>query len=245
MGKNKEGITLKKFRNRVKIIGFLILWSICFIQGVKVSLTENPIGDREKIVIDSSHPLYGKKIVVDAGHGGSDPGTIGPVTNVYEADLNLDIAYLLKNKLEKIGVEIIMTRTKENTQTLGNDNKFEINERGRIIEAANADMVISIHQNFNKDDSSIKGAQILIRDKKNEELAQALQNAFNLKLETNLNYLLNRYEILSYGKQPSFILECGFFSNVEDERNLQTSTYKDKILDILCEELEKHIGEKI
>lgn len=91
----------------------------------------------------SSGRLSGKIIVVDAGHGGSDPGAIGKLSTfngtitVYESDLTLTYASALKDELENEGATVIMTRD--------DDYYVGINDRWKIATRANADAFISIH----------------------------------------------------------------------------------------------------
>ena len=82
-----------------------------------------------------------KKIVVDAGHGGKDPGAIG-ISGVYEKDIVLDIAKKLKLILEHNGVEVVMTRD--------HDEFISLQRRSEIASESGADFFVSIHANANK-----------------------------------------------------------------------------------------------
>jgi N-acetylmuramoyl-L-alanine amidase len=82
-----------------------------------------------------------KKVVIDAGHGGHDPGAIGR-TGLKEKDVNLDIARRLAKRLKEDGVEVIMTR---------NSDKFiPLGTRVNIANDAKADLFISIHANASR-----------------------------------------------------------------------------------------------
>ena len=82
------------------------------------------------------------RIVVDAGHGGKDPGALAP-GGLYEKDVVLDIARRLKRKLEAMGgYEVILTR---------NSDKFlELEERARIANKRDADIFVSVHANASR-----------------------------------------------------------------------------------------------
>jgi N-acetylmuramoyl-L-alanine amidase len=181
--------------------------------------------------------LSGKVIVVDAGHGGADPGTHGSNTGIFECDINLQIANRLSEALKKNGVTVVMTRTDSNTKELGTSKKLTFKERKAIIENANPDMVISVHQNFFKGDSSICGGQVLIRRKEDSTFAEQLQDSVNKVTNSSKNFIQGKYEILKYVDKPGFIIECGFLSNKEEERLLQTQDYQDKIVQVLLENL--------
>ncbi|MDD4909507.1 MAG: N-acetylmuramoyl-L-alanine amidase [Candidatus Omnitrophica bacterium] len=82
-----------------------------------------------------------KRIVLDAGHGGKDPGAIGR-GGLREKDVNFDIVKRLKKRLESEGFEVILTRASDIFITLG--------ERSRIANRSGADLFISIHSNANR-----------------------------------------------------------------------------------------------
>jgi N-acetylmuramoyl-L-alanine amidase len=86
-------------------------------------------------------PLHIKRVVIDAGHGGSDPGAIGR-TGLREKDVNLDIAKRLAKLLDNEGVKVVMTRS--------TDKFIPLSRRVDIANNANADLFISIHSNANR-----------------------------------------------------------------------------------------------
>ncbi len=90
------------------------------------------------------------KIVIDAGHGGHDTGTMGP-NGLQEKDLVLDVALRLGNLLQqKMGAEVVYTRT--------DDTFIPLEARTAIANQAQADLFISIHANYS-DDSAIRGIE--------------------------------------------------------------------------------------
>jgi N-acetylmuramoyl-L-alanine amidase len=82
-------------------------------------------------------PLSGKRIVLDAGHGGSDPGAVNG--SIYEKNLNISFTKLLAGHLKKLGAEIIYTRDPSN------DKFISLEDRAAFANAKNADLFISIH----------------------------------------------------------------------------------------------------
>ncbi len=111
-----------------------------------------------------------KKVVVDAGHGGKDPGAIGRVIGLNEKDVNLDIARRLAEVLRKEGIEVIMTRSK--------DVFIPLERRADIANTANADLFISIHANSNRV-RSLEGFEVYYISENVNDSSRALFSAKN------------------------------------------------------------------
>ncbi len=178
-------------------------------------------------------------IVIDAGHGGPDPGSIGYKTKVLEADINLKMSYLLKDKLEKAGISVIMTRSTNEALAEGRGKSFkkrDMESRKEIIKQARPNMVISLHQN-SFTNHSLRGAQVFY-DKKSEiskQIADMIQKEFLKNLEhSNKSISPGNYYMLKCTAAPSVIVECGFLSHAEEEKLLQTEEYQNKITDAIC-----------
>ena len=136
--KNPGDYTLRLY---LKKVGGLYGWTANYNeQNQLVFSFLNP----QKITADETnkygYSLKGLTIVVDAGHGGSDPGTYGANTKLYEKHLNLKLAEMLKSELESMGATVVMTRTNNDT-TLGDY------ERICLARDANPDFIVSIHRN--------------------------------------------------------------------------------------------------
>lgn len=180
-------------------------------------------------------PAYALRVVIDAGHGGIDHGTVGYSKKVYESDINLEIALKLQKYFLASDIGVIMTRTDKNG-LYGNMSsgfkKRDMLKRREIINNSNADLVISIHLN-KYPLSSRKGAQTFFREDcfLGTMAAKKIQQQFNASINTHRAYsaLKGDYYILNCSKIPSVIAECGFLSNPEEEQLLITEEYQDKI----------------
>ena len=172
------------------------------------------------------------KVIVDAGHGGDDFGMFGVLTRRMEKEVNLEIAKKLQKELEAKGINVIMTRTDDGmiAPTTAEDMK----KREDIISESNADMFISIHQNFYDKGQSVKGPQVFYREPnaRGKKLAQCIQQEMNTQLDVEEPREIGEgdYQLLRPGNQPSVIVECGFFSNPEEEQMLQQDSYQNKIV---------------
>ncbi len=184
-------------------------------------------------------PLLGKRIVIDAGHGGLDGGAVSK-SGITEKDINLKIAFYLKNYLEKNGAKVIMTRVKD--QSLHTDDKGSIKSKKRsdlitrrnIANNADADALISIHLNF-FEQSKYKGAQVFFegQHKESANLAQKIQTELKNGLDNNNNRQIAKIDSSKIMYQnlnlPAVIAECGFLSNPDEAEKLTTKEYQEKV----------------
>lgn len=174
-------------------------------------------------------------VVIDAGHGGTDPGKIG-VGGSKEKDINLIIAKKVKSYLEANDVRVIMTREEDKELCPENASSRKVQDmkkRIEIIEEAAPRLVVSIHQNSYTEEY-VKGAQVFYYEnsEEGEKLAATLQQELidSLKPEKARQIKANSsYYLLKKTKVPIVIAECGFLSNYEEERLLNTEEYQDKV----------------
>lgn len=188
-------------------------------------------------------------VVIDPGHGGMDGGAqAGDGTS--EKDINLEIAKKLKHHLQKDGVRVILTRSRDeglydrdadgSIRTLKTQ---DMKRRRQIIEAADADLVVSIHLNSFTRDPSVRGAQVFYPSegdpaivKKSRAAAKILQDGFNEKIntaKTREEMGKNDVFLLREACSPIVIAECGFLSNPEDLQNLKKRNYQEEIAKVL------------
>ena len=168
-------------------------------------------------------------VVIDAGHGGFDGGAVGKTTGVREDGLNLAVAKKLQELLEKNGYAVVMTRG--DGEAVGDTKHEDMARRREIIEAANADIVVSVHMN-KFPSASVSGPQVFFHkdSAEGEKLATLIQDALNAALEPPKPRVQHpeTYYILKSGDCPAVIVECGFLSNAREEALLQDDGYQQK-----------------
>lgn len=173
-------------------------------------------------------------VVVDAGHGGMDGGVTGTQTGVKESDLNLAVAYRLKDELEDAGFAVSMTRETEFGLCESGQpwsKKRDMQQRKKKIVEANPSLVISVHQN-RYSLGSVRGGQVFYSAgaEQGKTLAKKVQENLNelyRKQGANpRNATASKYYILECIPAPSIIVECGFLSNTNDENLLLTETFR-------------------
>ncbi len=182
-----------------------------------------------------------KIVVIDAGHGGKDGGAVSVLGDA-EKEINLAIGLMLKDKLQKKGVGVIMTRDTDAglyNEIDSNKKVADMKKRCQIINESGADLMISIHQN-NYQSEGVRGAQVFYYSDspEGEKAAGILQNHLrdNLDKENGRKAKANdNYYILKNVECPAVIAECGFLSNYEEAELLKSEAYQEKVADALCD----------
>lgn len=188
-----------------------------------------------------------KVIVIDAGHGGIDPGKVG-VNNVLEKDINLKIAMLLKDKLEAEGFTVMLTRDADAglyNESDSNKKISDMKKRCEIISESNCLLTVSIHQNSYHEES-VSGPQVFYYSgsKEGEELAREIQGKLVELLEPSkirIEKANDSYYLLKNVSCPVVIVECGFLSNWNEATLLCDETYQEKIAQAVCEGIQNYI----
>ena len=209
-------LTIKKRTLCVILVGIIL---ICSVVGVCY------------VVRATSSPKPQYTIVIDAGHGGRDGGAVGKTTGISESVLNLQYALCLKEACEQFGFDVVLTRSTMDglyDESAANKKKSEMEKRKNIINNSNADLVISLHMNSFPLSSS-EGAQVFYAKGSEQgfNLAKSIQNSLSKSFESARDYVtVGDYFVLNYSNIPATLVECGFLSNPEEEKLLQTEEYR-------------------
>ncbi len=182
--------------------------------------------------------LMGKVIILDAGHGGKDKGTM--VNGIYESDINLNIVLKLRDELVKQGVEVILTRDGDfdlSSPNIDRRKKSDFDNRINLINESNADMYLSIHINY-LSDNKYYGAQVFYT-KDNEQLAKVMQKKFNEELKSPMKAKEIQDTIYMYKQLniKGLLIECGFLSNKKERYLLNNDEYQSKVVDTIIQAL--------
>ena len=173
-----------------------------------------------------------KKVVVDAGHGGNDPGALGRA-GLREKDVNLDIAKRLASLLKAEGVKVIMTRS--------TDRFIPLDTRVQITNNANADLFVSIHSNANRT-RSMNGFEVYyvsasLNDSKRALLAARIA-APNLEGASFASHSLELKAMLwdmlyAYDRAESVQLAREICKSVHNNMNVRVIGVKDARYEVL------------
>lgn len=185
-------------------------------------------------------PVTNKTIVLDAGHGGIDPGALTKDKDTTEKDVNLAITLKIRELLEASGALVILTREDDSSlyqeasnKTIRQKYNENLKNRKKIIEESDADMFVSIHLNA-FEQSKYYGAQTFYPEGKEEsvQLSKYIQEELKRVIDkTNNREIKPRDDIylLKENKIPSVLIECGFLSNEKEAKLLVNEKYQEKI----------------
>lgn len=171
-----------------------------------------------------------KLIVIDAGHGGNDPGMLGTTYNTMEKDLTLQTAFYVRDYLTAKGATVQMTRTTAS-------QKPTLARRVQIGHSAGADAFVSIH--YNSSPKNVSGTLTFFYSESDDlRLARAIENRLGQGIGLKSNGLsYGNYHILRENKLPAALVELGFLSNPYDESIVRTSSYQKKAAKAIAEGL--------
>ena len=174
-------------------------------------------------------------VVIDAGHGGKDPGKVG-VNEALEKDINLSIAKRLKVLLEQNDVVVVMTREEDkdlaSEQATSRKNE-DLRARANLVEETAPRVLVSIHQN-SYPEADVDGAQVFYYGGSEQGKRFGLMVQEHLKSEIDDgNHRVAKankdYYLLKKASCPAIIVECGFLSNPAEAALLVTEDYQQKV----------------
>ncbi|MDO4732022.1 MAG: N-acetylmuramoyl-L-alanine amidase [Bacillota bacterium] len=172
--------------------------------------------------------LFGKLILIDAGHGGFDPGVLGTAGS-REAEINLSVAKKLEEYCMQGGMTVLMSRSGD--MALAGSKRADL--EARVLLAETVDLFISLHCNSYLGSSLQQGAQVFYRQDNAaaQLLAEGIQHRLRQELGNTERSALphpNSY-LLKQIQAPAVIAELGFLSNPQEEALLQDESYQWKI----------------
>lgn len=186
--------------------------------------------------------------MVDPGHGGNDPGAVGP-TGFYEKYAALDISLRARRYMEETG-EIKVKLTRDSDIRLGNDERQDINKRVQLANNSGADVFVSIHTNsFNNQAANGIETWYHRGSEKGKEMALMVQDSLIRTTgllsrgtkETSSNFEIG---VLKYTNMPAILVEVGFISNPAEEALLKSEAFRDSVARAIADGVISFLGVK-
>lgn len=188
-------------------------------------------------IVSSSRVLTQKErpcVVIDAGHGGADPGKVG-VDGSLEKDINLQIAKKLAQFLTAADVDVALTRETDAglyDENISNKKVQDMKNRVALIEEKKPALTVSIHQNSYHEEY-VHGAQVFYfaGSEESKALAERIQQALAKEVDPDNARQAkanDSYYLLKKTSTPIVIVECGFLSNYEEAQKLSQAHYQER-----------------
>lgn len=215
---------------------------VCFLvlsrQAAEVSKSMNQRGTGSNV------------IVLDPGHGGSDPGMLG-IGGLEEKKINLEVSLRLKRLLENKGFTVVMTREEDNglyDESSNSKKSQDMQRRIGLINDTKPLLTVSVHQNSYQD-AGVKGPQVFYftHSAQGEKLAKILQDSLNQGLGVERPRVAKgntSYYLLKKSEGTLVIAECGFLTNPDEAALLQTEEYQEKVARALAEGITAYLEQE-
>lgn len=197
--------------------------------------------EKQKLEIQeyvTSIPVSDKVVILDAGHGYPDKGAESK-NGTTESDINLAITLKVQNLLEQSGCVVLLTRSDENgiysldSKTLKEKKVSDIKNRVKIGNNSSANIFVSIHLNKIPQEQYYGWQCFYKKENENsKKLAENIQNSLNESIEKENERealsITNKY-IVEHVEIPLSIVECGFLSNSQEEKELKDDEYQNRL----------------
>lgn len=175
-------------------------------------------------------------IVIDAGHGGRDSGAVSADNSIFEKDITLSTAILLRNRLQDAGANVILSRSSDEFVSLDD----------RVITGHNyqADLFISLHYDAIEVANSMSGTTTYYYSESNLELANTVNRYLAQLGPLNNNGVRHgNYYVLRANNQPSILLELGYMNSDIDIQHIDTIAYQSTIVEAVYQALREYYGQ--
>lgn len=174
------------------------------------------------------NPYTGSAVVIDAGHGGKDPGAIAR-NGTYEKYINLAVAEDVASILRQKGISVIMTRS--------NDTFVELDGRSEIANNNRARLFVSIHSN-SSENSSARGYTVYTSrspSSASQSLGQALVRSMSSTGFESHGLQHANYRVVVNTNCPSALVEIGYLSNSSEASMLTSSNTQNRIAQAIAQ----------
>ena len=160
-------------------------------------------------------------VILDPGHGGKSHGAT--YNGVEEKQLNLILAKELKTRLEREGIDVVLTRSKDIAVSLANRIKFSKRFPKGVF--------ISLHYNA-ASNLRVKGVETFYYSPKSLVLAQSIHQEVVKQVKAiDRKVKKGNYYVLKYNQNPSILLECGFLSHLKERKKVVTPAHRKKLIE--------------
>ena len=162
-------------------------------------------------------------VVLDAGHGGKDGGSVW--NGLIEKKLCLDVAKRVEAGLKARGLKTVMTRR--------TDTFVELSQRARLANRVPSSIFVSIHFNGSRK-TIISGGEVYYRSSRGRTLASAISRSIKSRVTGGTRGIFHGdYKVLRETSMPAVLVECGYISNKREAARCATPAHRQKLADAI------------
>lgn len=162
-------------------------------------------------------------VVIDAGHGGKDGGSVW--NGLIEKKLCLDVAKRVETALKSSGLKTVMTRR--------SDTFVELERRARIANRVSSSVFVSIHFNGSRK-TTISGGEVYYRSPRGKRIATAISRSIKSKVTGGIRGIFHgNYKVLRETEMPAVLVECGYLSNKREALRCADPAHRQKLADAI------------
>ena len=202
-----------------------------------LSACSSPPKSSTEPVAPTGANLRGRTLIVDAGHGGDQPGAVA-VDGTLEKDVNRRIADRLRAELQSRGAQVIESRP--------GDRSVSLDERAALADRVSCDLFVSVHADASTS-TSPNGATVYIA-----RGAYPTSRSVGGAIEARLSQagLVSRgvreagFRVLMGHNRPSVLVECGFLTNPGDRALLLTPDHQDRVARAIADGITDILGQR-
>ncbi|WP_010095358.1 N-acetylmuramoyl-L-alanine amidase [Ornithinibacillus scapharcae] len=224
---SQEDFLLERFKPEHAITGRMEI-PVGYIEPKEVQISEDTIQV-------TKYQLDGYNIMIDAGHGGMDPGAVS--NGLLEKDITLATAKVIKQYLEQEGANVLFTREDDSFQSL--------QDRVNQSNSNDTDVFISLHYDYFSDPGVNGINTYFYHQQSSAKLAEKVHSALTDHLNMNDRGIRQEgYYVLHNNRKPAILLELGFMTNPGDLEKMKTDAYREDVAKAITDGLVDYFEEK-
>jgi len=171
----------------------------------------------------AAQTLRFSNVVIDAGHGGKDGGSVW--NGLIEKKLCLDVAKRVEAGLKSRGLKTTMTRRA--------DTFVELSQRARLANRVPSSIFVSVHFNGSRT-TLISGGEVYYRSPRGRVLASAISRSIKSRVTGGTRGIFHgNYKVLRETQMPAVLVECGYLSNKREAARCATPAHRQKLADAI------------
>ena len=186
----------------------------------KLNYVVNRSAGQLTVDLNTNMAARGHLVAIDPGHGGQDPGAIGP-SGLREADVVLDIAMRVRDLLARDGIRVLLLRDSDAT--------VDLEDRPRLAREGGATLYVSIHANASPR-AAVNGTETFYLTPQSLVLAQMIQDELGVVLGIPSRGIKTaNFVVLRDNEMPAVLVETAFISHADDELRLRDQAFRQHV----------------